>query len=453
MFSLPASAQDSLFALPQNYLGSIEKKSEKVSNRIDASAEKAVSKLLRQEEKLYRKVKKISPEQAEGIFRKGLDSLRGLKTAMKSGKLQLPPGIKQHVPALDSMATSLKFLGGNQELLQGSKEKLQGAVSGIQSLQQSLDNAAQIERYIKEQKKVLKAQLAQFTGLSKNLQAISKDVYYYNQQVKEYKSLLSDKKKAEKKALELLSKSKIYKDFMQRNSQFSGLLGLPSTGGTAQIEGLQTRTMVEEALRQRVGNNPASRQAVSQLMDNAQQEFSKYKDKLPNMSTMSDEPDFKPNPFKSKTFLHRLELGGNIQFQKASQYFPSSTEIAGQAAYKLNAKGSAGLGVSYTLGMGTGWNHIRFSHQGIGLRSFLDWKLKGSFYVYGGAEAKYITTIRNGNDLKAWNNWKPSALIGISKKYKINAKLKGNIQLVYDFMARQQMPVSSPIILRLGYTK
>ncbi|QHS58325.1 hypothetical protein [Chitinophaga agri] len=94
-------------------------------------------------------MKKISPEQAEGIFRKVLDSLRGLKTAMKLGKLQLPPGIKQHITALDSMGTSLKFLGNNHALLQGSKEKLQGAVSGIQSLQQSLDNAAQIEQYIK----------------------------------------------------------------------------------------------------------------------------------------------------------------------------------------------------------------------------------------------------------------------------------------------------------------
>lgn len=171
------------------------------------------------------------------------------------------------------------------------------------------------------------------------------------------------------------------------------------------------------------------------------------------MNTMADEPDFKPMPMKGKTFLHRLELGGNIQFQKRSQYFPSTTELALQAAYKLNGKSCVGLGASYAFGMGTGWNHIAFSHHSIGLRSFPDWKLKDNFYIYGGAEGKYISAIRNANDLKAWNQWKPSMLLGVSKKYKISPKLKGNIQLLYDFMAKQQMPISSPIILWLGYTK
>lgn len=143
----------------------------------------------------------------------------------------------------------------------------------VQSLQHSIDNAAQLERYIKEQKKALQTQLSQFAGLSKDLKAISKDAYYYNQQVKEYKSLLSDKKKAEKKAVELLSKSKVYKDFMRRNSQLAGLFGLPTAGVVPQIEGLQTRAMVEEAIRRRVGGSPDSQQAAGQAMDNASRNF------------------------------------------------------------------------------------------------------------------------------------------------------------------------------------
>lgn len=451
--SLMANAQDSLFVLPKKYVGDVEKKADKVANHIDVSTEKFLTALLRQEEKLYRKVKKISPTQADGIFKARLDSLQSLQKTLKLKKPKLPGSINQYVPALDSLSSSLKFLDGNKAILPTGTGKIQGAMSSVASLQQSINNAAQVERYIKEQKKMLQTQLAQFSGISKDLKAISKDAYYYGEQIKEYKSLLNDRKNAEKKAMELLSKSKVYKDFMQRNSQLASLFGLPSASATRSIEGLQTRTMVEEAIRQRVGGSSEAQQTASQLMDRAQQQFSEFKSKLPDANTMADAPDFEPNPMKGKPFLHRIELGGNFQFQKTSQYFPSSTEIAAQAAYKLNAKSSAGIGVSYALGMGTSWNHIRFSHQSIGLRSFIDWKLKRSFYINGGAEGRYISTIRNADELKAFNRWKPSILLGVSKKYKINAKLKGNIQLLYDFMAKQQMPVSNPIILRLGYTK
>ncbi|WP_186774369.1 hypothetical protein [Chitinophaga pinensis] len=43
--------------------------------------------------------------------------------------------------------------------------------------------------------------------------------------------------------------------------------------------------------------------------------------------------------------------------------------------------------------MGTGWNNIVISHQGVGLRSFVDWKLKGTFFVNGGFEQNYVSTI------------------------------------------------------------
>jgi hypothetical protein len=450
---LPGQNDSLLSQIPGKYLFSIEHKSAQVQHRINSSMERAVSTLYRQQEKLYRKVHKINPAQAESIFRGNLDSLGAIQKAMKLGKLQLPKGVKTFVPSLDTMTTSLKFLEENKALLTQGKTQLQDAIQSVASLQKSINDAAQIERYIKEQKEALKAQLSQFTGLTDDLKALNKEVYYYAQQFNEYKALISDKKKAEKKAMELLCKSKVYKDFLQRNSQLSGLFSLPSGNAEQQIEGLQTRSVVEEAIKAKIGSSPQARQAVSQLMDKATQEFAKYKNKLPDLNSAADMPDFKPNPMKGKTFLHRMEFGGNIQFQKTSQYFPSNTEIAGQAAYKLNPKSSAGIGTAYNFGMGTGWDHIRFSHQAISLRSFIDWKLKGSFYFNGGAEGKYIGAIRNNSDLKNWAGWKPLVLLGISKKYKINAKLNGNIQVLYDFMAKQQMPVSNPLLLRFGYTK
>lgn len=96
--------------------------------------------------------------------------------------------------------------------------------------------------------------------------------------------------------------------------------------------------------------------------------------------------------------------------------------------------------------MGTGWEHISFTHQGIGLRSYIDWKIKGSFYMNGGFEENYLS------HLTILSSWKSSALLGISKKYTINTKLKGNIMILYDFLASHTFPDTHSIKLRFGYT-
>ncbi|PSL24419.1 hypothetical protein CLV42_1155 [Chitinophaga ginsengisoli] len=448
-----ALAQDSLLNIPSKYLNQVGRKTERATHQIDASTSKAISALMKQESKLYKKVQRINPEHASQIFKKSMDSLLVMKKAMQLKTLRLPGAIEQFVPYLDSSRNTLKFLDENRAFLQKGKGDLQVAINKVGALQQSINNAAQIEQYLKSQKEVIKAQLSAYGNLTKDFTKLNKTAYYYSQQLGEYKSMLSDRKKAEKKALELLSQYKPYSAFMQRNSMLAGLFNFPAGDGSRQLEGLQTRTAVEQTIQQHIGTSPEAKKAVSQLMDEAQQEFAAYKSKLPDLNSAADMPDFKPNPMKGKTFLRRLELGGNIQFKKSSEYFPSNTEVAVQLAYKLNNKSSAGLGTAYGFGMGTGWDHIKFSHHALGVRSFMDWKLKASFYINGGFEGKYITAIRDFNDLKAWNRWQPSALLGISKKYKVSSKIKGNVQLLYDFLATHQSPRQSPLVIRFGYCK
>ncbi|UPK67978.1 hypothetical protein [Chitinophaga filiformis] len=446
-------AQDSLLNIPNKYVDQLTKKANRATRRIDASTQKAMAALMKQQSKLYKEVQKINPEQASQLFQKSMDSLVVLKKAMRLKSLQLPGAAKQFVPYLDSSQTTLKFLNEHKAFLQNGKGSLEGAIGKVATLQQSINNAAQIQQYLKSQKDAIKAQLSAYSNLTKDLTKLNKTAYYYSQQVCEYKAMLSDKKKAEKKALELLSKYKPYSTFMQRNSMLADLFNFPGGNGAQQLEGLQTRTAVEQTIQQHIGTSPEAKKAVSELMDKAQQEFATYKSRLPDLNSAADMPDFKPNPMKGKTFLRRLEVGGNIQFKKSSTYFPSNTELAVQVAYKLNNKSSAGLGASYAFGMGTGWDHIKFSHHALGIRSFMDWKLKGSFFFNGGFEGRYITAIRDFNDVKAWNKWQPAALLGISKKYKVNSKIKGNVQLLYDFLATHQSPRQSPLIIRFGYSK
>ncbi len=111
-------------------------------------------------------------------------------------------------------------------------------------------------------------------------------------------------------------------------------------------------------------------------------------------------------------------------------------------------------------GLGT-INNIHFTHEGIGLRSFFDWelpplykKMKNLFSVTGGFEMNYNQHFKNTAFLKNNDVWQRSALLGVTKKLSVKTKwFKGsNVQLLYDFLANQHIPVSQTFIFRMGYT-
>ena len=189
------------------------------------------------------------------------------------------------------------------------------------------------------------------------------------------------------------------------------MFNLQGSAATAQsLEGLQTRSAVEQLIQQRLGGDAGAGAAVSQQMDAARNQMNELKDKFPNLNNAGEIPNFKPNEMKTKSLLQRLEFGANIRFQKSTLYFPTTADVAGQVAYKFSKNGSFGLGASYKLGMGTGFNHIRFNSQGIGLRSFLDWKIKGTIYANGGFEENYSTPFGSVSELYKLNAWTSSAL-------------------------------------------
>ncbi|HMI78341.1 MAG TPA: hypothetical protein VK484_06080, partial [Ferruginibacter sp.] len=118
-------------------------------------------------------------------------------------------------------------------------------------------------------------------------------------------------------------------------------------------------------------------------------------------------------------------------------------------------KSSIGFGTAYKLGLGNGISNIKLSSAGLGLRSFIDWKLKGNLFVNGGFEYNYNAAFKSFRDLPAFNSnatslWKPAALIGINKKYNLG-KLKGNLMVSYDFLAKQKTPQTQAFVFRFGY--
>ncbi len=452
--------------LPGKYYSKVNKKISSIDEQLTKKSVKYLAKFQRQERKLQEKLKKLNPEVAvENATEKYNELSQKIKTCLPVG-MGKTAGVNKIVggeynPYMDSLGTSLSFL----KQFKGVGDKIKEPLAGFNSLQGKLQQSEKIKEFIAERRNQIKELLSKYTklpgGLKNQYDKLSKTAWYYSAQVKEYKEMLKDPEKIEKKALALLNKLPAFQKFMKENSQLASLFripGSPSSGGGQgeALTGLQTRSSVQSLIQQRIASGGPNAQAqIQQNLAAAQAGLNKLKDKINQLSNGGgsgdpEMPNFKPNSQKTKSFLKRLEHTADMQFGKTNSLLPSTANIGLGLGYKLNDKSIAGIGLSYKMGMGT-VQHINITHQGIGLRSYADYKIKGSFYVSGGYEMNYNAAFKNIAQLKNYSAWQRSGLIGASKKYKITKKVKGEMKLLYDLLANEHIPVTQPVVFRIGY--
>jgi hypothetical protein len=448
-----SSKLDIAIAFPSKMFAALDKKTASVENKLDKQTDKYLSKFQKQEKKLRRKIARKDSTLATQLFDGVDEKYNQLRNA--TGNVNKYQSV--YSGHLDSLSTALSFLKDNNLT---NNPALQKSLEQYKELQQKLNASDQIKKYLDQRQQLLKQQFEKL-GMVKELKRFRKDVYYYQRQVREYKELFEDPNKLEAKLMEVVMKLPQFKDFFAKNSMLGSLFALPgnNNSSTASIAGLQTRAMINQSLIDRFGSSSAITQQLQQNVQSAQGQLSGLKNKLNSYSSGSygntgagDIPGFKPNEQKTKSFLQRLEYGANVQSQKARYFFPVTSDIGLSLGYQLNNKSSIGVGASYKLGWGNNWNNIRVSHQGIGLRSYLDWKIKGSFYFSGGYEQNYRSLINSVDQLRNYSSWQSSALVGVSKKYSISKKMKGEMKLLWDFMSYQQVPKTQPILFRVGYS-
>lgn len=453
--AVPRVDQDSTIQkvqpLGEKYCAQVASKSNGIADKLRRENMKAVNALLANEQAMQQKLAAVDKDAANRIFQSSIDSLKRMQYKLKA-KLPLAGRYLTNNETVDSLKNVVAFLGQNENLLgnvKNKEEQLKGAGVAIEKLNDKFQEADVIRNYLQEQKAGLNQALAPYTSLSKDLAGLNKQAYYYSQQLNEYKSLLNDRKKAEAKALALLQQLPAYQNFMKAHSPLAALFNIQNGADPGQsLEGLQTRSIVEQTIQQRLGG--ASAGDLTKQMDAARGQLESLKNQYSGLNNAGELPNFKPNSLKTKSLRQRLEFGGNTQFEKSTQFFPTTADLAGQVAYKFVKNGSAGIGVSYKLGMGT-YQHIHFTSQGIGLRSFLEWKIKDSFFATGGIEENYNIPYVGSSLAYSPNEWSTSALAGISKKVQLNKGLKANVMLLYDFLAFNHSPSTQPLVLRMGY--
>jgi hypothetical protein len=377
---------------------------------------------------------------------------------LKNGTTQTAIGAMdgEYNTYIDSVKTFLSLVDKNKNAFPDlTSKQLDNAKKYVADAQAKLKYSDDIKKYLSTQKGLLRNAAKQLNIVTKFKQ-LEKAAYYYNEYVKEYQMVLKDKKKIEKRLMGLLMNNNKVKDFFAKNSMLASLFHIPDGNGVDMsnmpvLAGIQTRANINALIQQRASSGgPNAATAIKAQIQNAKSELDKFKTKLQQYGTTTDADGqplgFTPNQQKTKPFIKKLEYGANIQSSKGSNGFPAISDLAVSLGYKVNDKSVFSIGGSYKLGLGQGWDKIKLSSQGISLRSSLDWKLKGSFFVAGSYELNHFYNV---NETALYQNgyWEKAALFGLTKKYKINKKLKGNMQLLYNFLTNKQ-----PIVFRVGYT-
>lgn len=432
----------------------------KIDQRLSKSLLKSLQKIQQKEETLKKKMTLTDSVKASQFFNSSNEKINQLKNKLKAPQdwVNKKAG-GTYFAKLDSLQTLTSFLSTSniaKKIPVEQLNKLKALKAQLVSLKTQINTAEEIKTFLAEQKQSIQQQIAQF-GLGKQVKSYAKEVYYYQQQIKEYKATLNDPDKLTRKALELANKSSAFQDFMRQNSQLAQLFQIPGVGGDVSgtaIQGLQTRALIQQQISQSIqGTNINPQQYIEQQVGAAGEQLNALKDKANDIGGASDEldmPDFKPNNQKTKTFLKRVEWGFNIQSQRSNSFLPTTTDLGLQAGYKLSDKSTIGIGLAYKLGWGKDINNISLSSEGLGLRSFVDIKFKGSIWIKGGYEMNFNSSFNSIPELKDLSAWQRSGLLGISKKYRIGKK-KGNMQLLWDFLSYKQVPQTSPLKFRIGY--
>ena len=293
-----------------------------------------------------------------------------------------------------------------------------------------------------ERKEYYKAQVKEHPEYGKWLGKMEKERYYYSAQISEYRKTLRDPSNLNDKLMTALRSDPRFKDF---------LATLPAKPQNP--DKMQPRQLVQQMMQTQAA---AIDPEPAKLLRDAQ---SKGKDLLGNLSNQSASfgnldnsaqmPKFTPNPYKTKSFWQRIDVGFNLQFDKRTIFLPSTGVAGAQVSFNFDAKFSMGALANYRFGMGKIKN-IQFSHAGAGYGAFASYKVWKALGVQAGYERNRRSEI-GINEIQHPAAWTSSALAGLTYEYGIGKKAKASVGVFYDFLNKKHTPTTNAVLWRMGW--
>ncbi|HRI21687.1 MAG TPA: hypothetical protein PLA68_12075, partial [Panacibacter sp.] len=188
------SALQSYNAITAKLLNAITSQYNKLTITIQTQSNKLLERMQVKEIRLQKKIQDIDSSKAKELFTQAQAKYKelGEKLKLPADKSIAQP-LKEYIPSIDSLQTALKFLtqlnGKVPEIPTDKLQELQEISSQLRELQSKLQQANDIQSFIKEREVQLKLALEN-TGLGKELLSINKEIFYYQQQITGYKAML-----------------------------------------------------------------------------------------------------------------------------------------------------------------------------------------------------------------------------------------------------------------------
>lgn len=475
-------------------LQQLEAATTKANDKITATTTKALDQLNRQQQKVYKQLKKIDSLAAADWLAQGKAMVNKVEAEAKAKLQSAATNLSgPYLPRLDSLQTMLGFLQQPGTALQNNAA-VGNILAQTRQLQSQLGNLQQLQQQLEAQKANLTQLLSKYTNLPKallgQLKKYNGQLATYKAQVEDWKAMLNQPERLEREALKWLGKLPAFQKFMQQNSQLAQLFGAPGAGGAGggqALAGLQTQQSVSALLQQRFGAG-AQQQIQQQLQAGIDQlraaqanplgqataqlqQLRTQATNVVNQAANGTVGNAELTPYqqdkaalKSKPFLQRFETGYNLQTATRNGTFPSVNDVGLSLGYKLNPRSVVGVGLAYKFGMGT-WQKIQVTHEGIGLRTYVDWKFSVSksaklfqnFWLSGGFEMNYFQRFSRLPNLQSYQ-WQKSGLIGLTKKIPFKnprpngrAAKTASIQILYDFLRQKTNTGELPVVVRWGW--
>jgi hypothetical protein len=456
---------------PTRLFNKINSQTTSLQNQLTRQTTRYLRRMARQEEKLRTQLYKTDSAKAAALYPQDPKQQYAAliqKFRRDSSRVFTSMG-PEYLARVDSLQVALTFLNKNPDLVNANpalQAKMQASLANLQQLQAKLQSADAVKQFIQARKLRIQQMLSSFThlpsGITNAVAGYKKQAYYYADQVRTYRAMLNDPGKMTQTAMVLLNNVPAFSGFMKQHSFLAGLLGVPPNYGTPKgLEGLQTRQQVMAMIQSKIGSasggTGAGLSSIQNSLNTARQDMSKLQAKLTKLGGGGggmDVPDFKPNDQHSKTFLRRLQYGFNFQTTQGSYYFPNYTDIGLSLGYDLGHSNSVGVGASYKMGIGSGWQHIALTSQGAGIRSYFDIHLKKSFSLTGGYELNRLEPFSSFKDIRQLSAWTSSGLIGIAKTISLKSTVlkKTTVAFMWNFLSYSQVPHQPPVLFRVGYS-
>ncbi|MDF2191499.1 hypothetical protein [Paraflavitalea sp. CAU 1676] len=441
----------------------VHKKATKIGDQLRRQTEKELKKLRRLETGITRRLCRLD---STYTLLAGFYTDSTYAAYLRQPGVELPAAGTRYLPNLDSLQTALQFLNGQKDKFSVSEAgQVAVALQQVQGLRDELEHAEGLIAFMRQRKEMVQGVMNRYMhlpeGISRRYQKLQLEAFYYTREVEGYRELLDVPDKLLSAALEKLMQLPAFLRFMAQNSELAGLFRLPAGYGSATVSGLQTRNEIQQLIEtQLAGAGPNAQQLLQQNIQVARGQLQQVKEKLEKWGIGGADlemPNFKPNTLRRKTFWKRLEYGANLQSARSNAFFPTTTDMGLSAGYRINDKSIVGIGASYKLGWGKDIRQIKLTNAGASVRSYLDVRVKASFYLSGGFEYNYqpladARGLTTQQQLQA-DSWQHSGLIGVSKIVAVNHKFfrKTKVQLLWDFLSYRQTPRAQAIKFRVGY--